>query len=163
VPFLNPASVERGVRQVAVRIRGLASHRRVLMQAIGWAAANWLLDAAALWVFLRAFGQSLPIDGLLVAFGLANVVAAIPVTPGGLGVIEATITPLLVGFGASRGSAILGVVSWRMLNYWLPIPAGAISYLSLRFRPGEVRGHAAEALQELTDLPPTDIGSVRTP
>ena len=30
-----------------------------------WATANWLLDAASLWVFLRAYGVSLPVDALL--------------------------------------------------------------------------------------------------
>ena len=64
-----------------------------------WAAANWLFDAASLWVFLFAFGQAvLPID-LLVAYGLANILAVIPITPGGLGVIEGVLIPTLVGFG----------------------------------------------------------------
>src|SRR5436309_4090187 len=97
---------------------------------IGWATANLLFDAASLWVFLFAFGYRPGIDAILVSYGLANVLAAIPVTPGGLGVIEAVLTATLVGFGAPRGEAVLGVIGWRLVNFWLPIPLGAGAYLS---------------------------------
>jgi uncharacterized protein (TIRG00374 family) len=133
LPVLDAAVVERTVHRVAARLRTLAAERDVLYRSIGWAAANWLADAAALWVSLAAFGYRIGPAGLIVAYGLANVTAAIPVTPGGLGVMEAVLTTTLVGFGAPRGVAILGVVSWRLVNFWLPIPAGGAAYLSLRF------------------------------
>jgi hypothetical protein len=41
--------------------------------------------------------------------------------------------PSLVGFHVPKTVAILGVLSWRLVNFWLPIPAGGIAYLSLRF------------------------------
>jgi len=131
-PVIDAAVVEGAVHRVAARLRTLAAERAVLYRAIGWAAANWLADAAALWVSLAAFGYRIGPDGLIVAYGLANVTAAIPLTPGGLGVMEAVLTTALVGFGAPRGSAILGVVTWRPVNFWLPIPAGGAAYLSLR-------------------------------
>ena len=98
-----------------------------------WAAANWILDAASLWVFLFAFGAHVsPID-VLVAYGLANILAVIPLTPSGLGVIELTIIAVLKGFGVDGGVAAAGVLSWRLVNFWLPIPFGGASYVSLRF------------------------------
>jgi uncharacterized protein (TIRG00374 family) len=115
-------------------------------RAIGWAAANWLLDAASLWIFLAAFGHRTSIDGLLIAYCLANVLGALPITPGGLGIIEGVLTPTLVGFGVPGGVAVLGVVSWRLVNFWLPIPAGGIAYLSLKLAPDERRGRRAEEL-----------------
>jgi uncharacterized protein (TIRG00374 family) len=136
-PFLNENSVDRLVRDLATRLRALARDRRLLARAVGWAAANWILDAASLWVFIRAFGQAPDTDGLLVAYGLANVLAAVPVTPGGLGVVEAVLTSSLVGFGVARGVAVLGVIGYRLVNFWLPIPAGGLAYLSLRARAGK--------------------------
>ena len=53
-----------GVRHVGCRLEDLAGDRRLLGRVLGWAAANWMLDAAALWVFLRAFGASTDIDAL---------------------------------------------------------------------------------------------------
>lgn len=133
--FVDEDRVAGVVRRVAQRLRDLASEPRLLVQVVLWAAANWILDAVSLWVFLRAFGASVPIDGLLVAFGLANVLAAIPVTPGGLGIVEGVLIPTLVGFGVPRSVALVAVPMYRLAQFWLPIPVGAVSYLSLRMGP----------------------------
>ena len=83
VPFTTPDGVSRILQKVADRITLLLTNRRLLSGAMSWAAANWLLDAASLWVFLWAFGRVVsPVD-LLVAYGLANILAVIPITPGG--------------------------------------------------------------------------------
>lgn len=145
VPFLEPDKVDALMRRISSRLQTLLADRPLLLRAAGWAALNWLLDAASLWVFLAAFGYQIGPDGLLVAYGLAYVVAAIPVTPGGLGVVEAVLTSMLVAFGATRGIAVLGVVSYRLVNFWLPIPLGAAAYVSLRMgRP--FRDEVAEAV-----------------
>jgi uncharacterized protein (TIRG00374 family) len=123
------------VRQIADRLRDLAEEPKLLSATVGWATANWLLDAASLWVFLRAFGGTLPLDGLIVSFGLANVFSSIPITPGGLGIVEGIYIPTLVGFGLSRSVATLGVISYRLAQYWLPIVLGGLAYLSLRVGP----------------------------
>jgi uncharacterized protein (TIRG00374 family) len=132
IPYLTEDAVERYVRTAASRLSELAKDRRMLVQAVLWATLNWLLDAAALWVFIAAYGYRLGLDGLIVSFGLANVVAALPVTPGGLGLVEGILVPTIVGFGAPRSVALLGVVSYRLVNFWLPIPAAGLAYLSLR-------------------------------
>jgi uncharacterized protein (TIRG00374 family) len=157
VPFLDENRTHRLVHRLAGRLRALGHDRSVLFRAIGWATANWLLDAASLWVFIAAFGHRSNVVGLLVSYGLAQVLAAIPLTPGGLGVVEATLTATLVGFGVPKQLAILGVISWRLFNFWLPIPAGGLSYLSLH-RPaskapasalGDVATRAAEESEDI--------------
>jgi putative heme transporter len=114
------------------RLGELSRDPKLTWRAIGWASANWLLDAASLAVFLRAFGGWVAPDGLLVSFGLAQIAAVIPITPGGLGVIEGTLTSTLIGFGLDRGTASIGVVTYRLAAYWMLIPLGALAYLSLR-------------------------------
>jgi uncharacterized protein (TIRG00374 family) len=148
IPFVNPDRVSALVEHIANRLELLLRDRRLLSRALLWAAANWLFDAASLWVFVAAFGHRVfPID-LLVAYGLANILAAIPLTPGGLGVVEATLIATLTGFGVSGRVAGVAVLTWRLVNFWLPIPGGAIAYLSLRF-PGkahrEEHSHDVEA------------------
>lgn len=135
LPLVNPDTVSSLVQKVADRLEVLLRDRPLLVHAVEWATSNWLLDAASLWVFVFAFGHAVsPID-LLVAYGLANILAVIPITPGGLGVIEGVLIPTLVGFHVPKTIAILGVLSWRLVNFWLPIPVGGTSYLSLRFGP----------------------------
>jgi uncharacterized protein (TIRG00374 family) len=125
-------TADRVVHDIAARIRVMAADRALLRRAILWAAANWLLDAASLFAFLAAFGHIENPDGLLVAYGLAYVLAAMPVTPGGLGVVEGVLVPSLIGFGATRGIAIVAVIAYRLANFWLAIPVGAAAYLSLQ-------------------------------
>jgi uncharacterized protein (TIRG00374 family) len=159
IPFVNEDAAARFLRQVAARLHELAGRPDVVRRGLLWAAANWLLDAGSLWVFLRAFGATVnPVD-LLVAYGLANVLAAIPITPGGLGVVETVLTSTLVAFGIDRSTAGIGVVSYRLAAFWLPIPLGAVAYASLKFGPaslrrtkrvGRIRQLAGEAI-ELSD------------
>ncbi len=137
IPLVDPEKMNVLVHRVADRLRELGTNRELLVRAAGWAAANWLLDAASLWVFVAAYGHRVQVVGLLVAFGLANVLAAIPITPGGLGVVEAVLTSTLVGFGTPSAVAILGVATYRLLNFWLPIPLGALAYVSLKVDPGD--------------------------
>jgi putative heme transporter len=134
VPFVNPETVAQLLQKLADRLHVLLADRTLLRNAILWAAANWLLDAASLWVFLFAFDQKalFPID-LLVAYGLANILAVIPITPSGLGVVDVLIPATLVGFHVTKNIAILGFLAYRLVNFWLPIPIGGACYLSLRF------------------------------
>jgi uncharacterized protein (TIRG00374 family) len=148
VPFVREESVHRAVHRAADQLRTLTSDRKLLFAAVGWAGANWLLDAGALWLFVAAFGERVPVDALFVAYGLANVLAAIPITPGGLGVVEAVLTSTLVGFGTPRGVAVLGVIGYRLVNFWLPIPIGALSYVSIRAQ-GASRQEKAQELEDM--------------
>lgn len=138
LPRVDEEAVRVGLLAVAEQVRTLAEDRRRLRIVISLATANWLLDAAALWVVVAAFGPAPSVVGVLVAFGLANVMAAIPISPGGLGIVEAVLIPTLVAFGTPRAEASIAVVAYRLVNFWLPIPVGAVSYAVIErsFLPG---------------------------
>jgi uncharacterized protein (TIRG00374 family) len=151
VPFLNHDTAERFVRTLVARLAELLDNPTLLRRGLTWAAVNWLLDAAALWVFIRAFGPiANPVD-VIVAFCLVNVLAVIPVTPGGLGIFETILPALLVGFGLGHSEATVAVLTYRIAQYWLPIPLGAISYATLRLGPTSLRKiRSRHPLRELT-------------
>ncbi len=153
LPWIREQAVTALFARVASRVSELFSDRRLLLRAVGWASANWVLDAGSLWVMLLAFHHLLGLDSLFVAYGLANVLAAIPITPGGLGVVEGVLIPSLVGFGTPRAIAILAVIAYRLVNYWLPIPTGALAYLSLRLEPDgrQRRFRSARELQGMIE------------
>ena len=54
--------------------------------------------------------------------------ALIPLTPGGLGFVEAGLTGLLVLAGVSAGDAAAATLAYRLVSYWLPLPVGLIGY-----------------------------------
>jgi hypothetical protein len=138
------------LHRVAERLEQLLSDKTLLGRVAFWAALNWLFDAAALWVFLRAFNITMDVDALIIAFGIANVVAAVPITPGGLGYVDAGYVAMLTGFGAVARRATLGVASYRFAQFFFPIVLGGLMYLSLRVGPWSIERR--ERLIRLRDL-----------
>jgi len=161
LPLLNPDTAERFMRTLVLRLQDLLDNPTLIRRGVLWASVNWLLDAAALWVFIRAFGPTLnPVD-VIVAFCLANILAVIPITPGGLGFVEATLIATLVGFSLDRSTAAIAVVTYRLAQFWMPIPLGAISYASLRVGPRSIRKmRRRHPLRDLTD-DTVDVADVR--
>jgi hypothetical protein len=135
IPYLSPETAVSFVGMIADQLAEFRVARRRVIVAVAWAAVNWLLDVAALWVFLMAFGFSENIAHLLVAYSLACLVGLVPITPGGLGIIEGVLVPTIVGFGTPQGIALLGVLTWRLAQYWMPMPLAVLAYLSLRAGP----------------------------
>lgn len=135
LPFISPDTLPRMFAQLAHRVQQLSRDRRQMGLALALAAANWLFDAASLFFFVGAFGHWVNPVALLVAYGVANILAAVPITPGGLGVVETALTSILVGFGTPRSIALWGVIGYRLINFWLPIPTGGLAYLSIRVHP----------------------------
>jgi uncharacterized protein (TIRG00374 family) len=135
VPYLREETAVRFVGMVADQLHEYRSKRGRLLVTVAWAAANWVLDLASLWIFLLAFGFTENPWHLLVAYGLACLVGLVPITPGGLGIIEGVLVPAIIGFGTPHGIALLGVLSWRLVEYWLPMPLSVPAYLSLRVGP----------------------------
>lgn len=115
------------------RLRGLANEPGLLRKVFMWSLLNWALDIAALFVFIRAFDGNVDVVGLVISFCLANIFASIPITPGGLGIVEGIYIPSLVGFGLSTATATVSVLSYRLVQFWLPMLVGGVCYLSLRF------------------------------
>ena len=136
--FLDPERVSGIMRRFGERIRSLGAHPALLRKLVFWSTLNWLLDAASLWMFLRAFGEWVRPDSLFVAFCVANVSAAIPLTPGGLGVLDLALSSMLAFFGVAATTVTLGVPTYRLAAFWLPIPLGTLTYLSLRLGPWRI-------------------------
>jgi hypothetical protein len=120
-----------------------------MVGSLTWASLNWLLDAASLWCFIAAFGSFTNPVGLFAAYGIANVLGAIPISPAGLGVIDSVTPVLLVSFGLTRSVATLGVLAWRLVNFWLPIPTGIASYISLKVPRGSSWATTRRALADM--------------
>jgi len=138
----DPVAAELAVIVAGDRLTAIAADRPLLRRLASWAVVNWLLDAASLWCFLAAIGRAPGLDGLLVAFGVANVLAAVPVSPGGAGVVEWAYLTTLAGFGLPAAAASLGVVAYRGAQALLPTVVGGVCYVSLVRGPWAVPARA---------------------
>jgi putative heme transporter len=89
-------------------------------------------DLLCLFFALRAFEVSVSVVGIAVLYVVTQLVRQVPLTPGGIGVIEATLLTGLVSLGADAALAAGGVLAYRLLSFWLVVPAGLTSWLVLR-------------------------------
>jgi uncharacterized membrane protein YbhN (UPF0104 family) len=99
--------------------------------ALALALANWMLDLACLIACLAAVGAAIPWEGIAIAYGLTQIAAALPITPGGLGVVEGGLTALLVAYGVPMPSAVAAVVIYRALTFWILVPVGWVLWWGL--------------------------------
>ena len=65
---------------------------------------------------------------------MAGVIGLIPITPGGLGIVEASLSGLLVLAGVDSGSAFLATLGYRIASYWLPLLVGPFAYVVFKRR-----------------------------
>jgi uncharacterized protein (TIRG00374 family) len=114
--------------------------RGAVVAAVGSAAFDYL----ALLCALRAVG-AVPRPALvLLAYAAAQLLALVPITPGGVGFVEAGLVGTLTLAGVPAQDALAATLLYRLVSYWLPLPAGAVAYLLFRRRYG---GRAAESTQ----------------
>jgi putative heme transporter len=100
-------------------------------EVFGLAVANWLFDCACLACAIRAVGEPVPWQGLLVAYGAGAIVGSTGVTPGGFLVVEAALTTALVGVGMNGGAALGAVLAYRLVNFWMILLGGWITMIFL--------------------------------
>jgi uncharacterized protein (TIRG00374 family) len=94
--------------------------KRALLAAVG----RWAFDYATLLAALAAVGDHARPGLVLLAFCAAQLLAQIPVTPGGLGFVEAGLTATLALAGVGAAAAVLATFAYRLVSYWLPLPVG---------------------------------------
>jgi putative heme transporter len=126
-----------------VRAAPLAGWRVLLAGC--WLTASWLLDAACLGAAFLAVGGAPPWRILLLAYTAGQLVTVLPVTPGGLGVTEGSLTLALVAYGGSQQRTVAAVLLYRLLSYWALLPAGALCYLVIRLPRARVAATPAGA------------------
>jgi uncharacterized protein (TIRG00374 family) len=104
------------------------------------AVGNTGFDYLALLAALRAVGASPRPSLVILAYTAGELLALIPFTPGGLGFVEAGVIGTLTLAGISAHDAVTATLLYRLVAYWLPLPAGGIAYLLFRMRYGGLRG-----------------------
>jgi hypothetical protein len=103
-------------------------------QAMLLSAGRLGFDFLCLLAAVRATGSHPRPSLILVTYAVAGIVGLVPITPGGLGIVEASLTGLLVLAGTSSSDAFLATLTYRLASYWLPLVAGPIAYGAFRFR-----------------------------
>ncbi|MDA8209217.1 MAG: lysylphosphatidylglycerol synthase transmembrane domain-containing protein [Actinomycetota bacterium] len=138
------------VEEAIARIGSIATTKTQVLVAIGWAVANWVMDATVLALAYVAIGSKVPWGGILLAYGAGQLAANLPVTPGGLGVVEGSLSIALVAYGGAQEPAVAAVLLYRLISFWLVVPFGWLSYFAtnlVRRRAGRTRIASADSIE----------------
>lgn len=95
-------------------------------RAFGGAIVYWAADVACLWAALQAVGADVSLHGVGLAYATAYVAMLLPLPTGGYGAIDAAATFALTVLGVPLAEAVVGVVVWRVFNFWLPTLPGLV-------------------------------------
>ncbi|WP_203699156.1 lysylphosphatidylglycerol synthase transmembrane domain-containing protein [Catellatospora coxensis] len=151
--------VRTRLRRLAQLLRDVAAvaesmPRRHRTTALGLSALNWLADLACLAAVAQAFHLPLDLLQLGTVYVAAQLVRQIPITPGGIGVIEATLLAALTAAGAEPAAAAATVLGYRLLSCWLVIPAGLTTWAFMRRADRRTSaGPAAAPAQRASEAP----------
>jgi uncharacterized protein (TIRG00374 family) len=123
-----------------------------LWVSLGWSLGNWVLDLACLACAFGAVDAPVPWRGLLLAYGAAQLAANLPITPGGLGVVEGSLTIGLVAYGGAQASSVAAVLVYRIMSFWALLVigwgvAGILALVSRRLREAATAGQASEMVR----------------
>jgi uncharacterized protein (TIRG00374 family) len=138
-------------------MRRMVRHRGSFRTTLLFACAFWFFDMLCLWCTFAAFGYTIGLSHLLVGYVVAYSIGTLAPTPGGLGAVEGILIALYVSFGVPSAVAVAVVLVYRIINFWLPIPPGFVTYAIVRpgrkpITEGEVEMAASEAPGELNNL-----------
>lgn len=121
------------------RYVGRAVAARHWLLALSAALANWSAELLCWVLVVSAFDLPVGITTLGVVFLAAQVARQIPLTPGGFGLVEASLLTGLVTAGSGEAAAAAAVLTYRLLSCWLVIPTGYACWAVLRrTRPAQM-------------------------
>lgn len=131
VSVLPEGDAEEIVHEQLEEVTALEPDRPTLWIAALLALLNWLADAACLAFAILAVGGDVPWEGLLLAWAAGTAVASLGLTPGGLGVVEATLSSALIATGMVGTTAIAAVLVYRIVSLWLVLAVGGVTLVAL--------------------------------
>jgi hypothetical protein len=127
-PRRDPAAI---VADVLIRMRAVELRPADIVAILIASAANWLFDCGALTFSFLCVGAPIPWRALLLTYGAAQLAANLPITPGGLGIVEGTLTVALVAFGGAEQSTVAAVLCYRIVSFWGYLPVGWLSWCGM--------------------------------
>jgi putative heme transporter len=115
------------VESTLARMREIPLSTRSSFEIVLIAAGVWFADFGCLVCSFGAVHAPIPWNGVLLAYGVAQVVGSLPIVPGGFGIIEGSLAVILMQYGAGRVSALSAALVYRIISFWLVIAIGWIT------------------------------------
>jgi uncharacterized protein (TIRG00374 family) len=123
--FHRPAvGAEDALNKFLDRVAALRLRRVQALRILALATWNWVADCLCLAAAIKATGSAVPWQGLCLAYGAGMAASSIGLTPGGLGIVEATLSAALVAAGMTAHRALAASLIYRLISFWLVMATG---------------------------------------
>jgi uncharacterized membrane protein YbhN (UPF0104 family) len=142
--FKSERAADLPERLIAQRNRMKETFGRRWYVALTGGVGKVGFDYLALVCCLAAVGSRPEPSLVLLAYIGGALLALIPVTPGGLGFVEAGLTGLLTAAGVGAQQALVSTLAYRLVSFWLPLPVGGVAQVLFRRRYGADPESASE-------------------
>ena len=126
--------VMKRIESTLQRMHEIPLSSAAAMGLVIMATALWLMDFVILLCCFGAVHAPIPWSGVLLAFGVSQIVTSLPLIPGGLGIVEGSLAVILVAYGAKKVPALAVVLVYRLLTFWLVIIVGWVSIGVIEWR-----------------------------
>jgi putative heme transporter len=144
-----PGQAADALEEILDRVASIRMPWPRYAEVFGLALLNWIGDCACLACAIHAAGQPVPWGGLLLAYAAGAAAGSTGLTPGGFGLVEATLTAALVAAGMNTSAALTSVLAYRLVNFWMILIGGWAAMVVLtRFRSHTATSPDIPAAQE---------------
>jgi hypothetical protein len=149
------------INEFVRRMNSISPSRTDWLMASTFALGNWTCDVTCLICTFMAVGAPVPWRALLLAYAAAQLAANLPITPGGLGVVEGSLIIGLVAYGGGQESTVAAVLLYRLLSFWVLLPLG---WMAWAYTNWDLRRREAPqpTLEVLGTRPPAMIDDPRS-
>jgi len=124
-------SVGARIEATLARMREIPLSKPSTIGIVAIATAVWCCDFLCLICAFGAVGAAVPWNGVLLAYGVAQVVGSFPIVPGGIGIVEGSLAVILAAYGTERVDAVSAALGFRIINFWLAITIGWVSVAAI--------------------------------
>ena len=135
---LDPKQIRSRAEAIALQSQQMLRGRQAWL-TVGFSFSYWILDTAVLYAMLFGLNQTPHVGTVLLASTVGRLLATIPITPGGIGIVEVAETAILTALGVNSTIAALAVIAYRGISFWVVNLVGLVAMYLLHRSGVEIK------------------------
>lgn len=122
----DPSTVVTALHRTITQAEAVKVPLPKLGAAFAWSLFNWVADVACMGCAAYAVGARPTVGGMAIAYVSGKVVGSAPITPGGMGTVDGTLTWALTLGGLTGADSLATVLIYRLISFGLVVAIGWI-------------------------------------
>jgi len=132
--FSPGSRVRKAIEEIGRYARTVDPRWQDWTASLFFALMNWFADIGCLVASMIALHIAVPWYGILATYGVTQLAASLPITPGGIGVVEGSLSLMLAAYGLPLSDAVAAALLYRVISFWVLVPIGWITWAIIKLR-----------------------------